>query len=171
MKEPNNPHKDTGDYRNWWKETIKYIFSIRIGEWSYGILNEFPEYTTFYKSRELKHSAILQIAFMNVKKVGGKGTSNLNTILQYVQKNLYLIKKEIKIIDPQIVILGLSFSGKLRDMIFSEAKWKYGKGIRFTRFENMRIIDFYHPSARNKTSEELYYLLRDIIQSEEFNNL
>ena len=43
-KEPNDPRQSSGDYRTWWKEGLKYSFSNRIAELSFGLHNSFPKY-------------------------------------------------------------------------------------------------------------------------------
>ena len=172
MKEPNDPKKGADNYRKWWEKTIEGQFSIRIAEWSYGILNGFPEFDTFNTNRNLKHQAIQQIAFMNVKKVGGMSKANPKTIMEYTRKYLDLIKEEIEIISPDIVILGLLSLKGVSNEIFPDIEWKSsGYGIDIAKYGKAKVINYYHPSATNITSADYYYSLKNIIQSNAFQNL
>ena len=47
-KEPNDPEQTAWDFRELWKADISRTFSFRIAEWSYGILNSFPEYNPLH---------------------------------------------------------------------------------------------------------------------------
>lgn len=173
-KEPNDPKQEAGDFREWWKKGIKFSFSIRIAEWSYGILEKFPEYDSVGRSYDEAYAAIQNIAFMNIKKTGGQGSSQIKDIINHIENDeIYrLIHKEIVIINPDIVILGLS-KRKLRNKLFPGVEWKdsgYDVAIGLLKEVNARVIDFYHPSSRNAPSAS-YSLLQNIINSEKFKTL
>src|SRR5690606_7892897 len=69
MKEANNPEGTSDDdFRSWWMQGVKYTFSKRIAEWSYGILNGFPPFDDFKKDTLALENALQSIAHMNVKK-------------------------------------------------------------------------------------------------------
>src|ERR1051325_1605895 len=72
-KEPNRPNQEAGDFRVWWKDEVKYTFSYRLAEWSYGLLNNLPIFSEI--NTESRNSSIRKIAFMNIKKSGGGGKS------------------------------------------------------------------------------------------------
>ena len=169
-KEPNNPEQTAGDFREWWKNDIKYAFSYRIAEWSYGILNDFPEYDEIWKNKGTAHSTIQQIAFMNIKKVGGGGNANFDQLMDHAKKNTDYIQQEIGIIDPEIIILGNFWKG-LRSVLFPNLEWKnsgYDRAI--AKYQKSKIINFYHPSSRNAPSAS-YSLLQNIIRSKAFKKL
>ena len=169
-KEPNNPEQREGDFRVWWKEEVKLTFSKRIAEWSYGILNDFPEYDIISRSNEKRLDTIQRIAFMNLKKIGGIGQSNNGEIRKEIKKNFQLIHDEISIINPEIIVTGLS-EPATRDTLFPElmGKWQdSGYEIAIARLNGRtKIIDFYHPSAWNAGSAS-YSLLQNIIRSSAF---
>lgn len=154
-KEPNNPKEEAGDFRIWWDGKVKYSFSLRIGTWAYGILNEFKPINDI-TTKDIIES-LSRISFMNLKKIGGKGTSSKSTIIKHTKQNIQFLRQEINIIDPKIIVLGLSKWNELRSLLFNDQELKvidhyihsYGKRI---------IINFFHPSARGKgiTNKFLY---------------
>lgn len=166
-KEPNNPTQDLWDYREWWKAELKYSFSTRIAEWAYGILNNFPDYDTIWKDGFYNaHQALMSIAFMNLKKSGGTGNSSLEEMCTYAERDRDLIIKEINLINPDIIILGLSWE-KLINSVFNrdEMGWtNTGHGVWKGNYNGADVIVFYHPSARN-APPAAYYLLEKVIKS------
>ena len=114
MKEPNNPKQNPGDFREWWKDEIKYAFSYRIAEWSYGLLNNFPQFDDIWAKNDSAHDAIQHIAFINIKKSGGGGNSEYNRMIEHLKINFDFLYRQIAIISPDIIITGTSWN-KLRN--------------------------------------------------------
>lgn len=169
-KEPNDPKQKSGDYRTWWTEGLKYGFSHRIAEWSYGILNGFPQYDMIRKDNSLLEQAILDISFMNIKKIGGKGSSEKEEILRYLRADFEYIHKEIKIIEPEVIITSLSWNS-VRNGLFPEIIWyESGYSIAIGKFNNSKVIDFYHPSSRTAPAAS-YSLLQNVMNSSSFREL
>ncbi|RIV44672.1 MULTISPECIES: hypothetical protein [Flagellimonas] len=169
-KEPNNPKQEAGDFREWWKEGLKYTFSHRLAEWSYGILNNFPEFESMWYDKEGYKNAIFHVAFMNVKKIGGVGQSNYSEMEKHLIRNKEWLLKQIEIIEPQVIITGLTW-GRLRNILFDTVEWKSsGYNITIGRYNESKIIDFYHPSARNAAAAS-YSLLGNVISSKRFQEL
>ncbi|MEO8148546.1 MAG: hypothetical protein ABI723_12950 [Bacteroidia bacterium] len=93
---------------------------------------------------------------MNVKKNAGGGISENKKMLKSVRyyKNKNLIIEQINIIEPKIIILGLSWEA-LRNEIFGKEEWtSSGYGIEIKKWNNSKVIDFYHPSSRNAPALE-----------------
>jgi len=171
-KEPNNPKQEADDFRIWWETELKYAFSLRISEWTYGILNKFPPYDIIKRSNSDRLNAIHHIAFMNVKKIGGGSQSEYDNIINSVNRDFDFIHKQIEIINPDIIILGLSWK-EVRTELFPDLndKWQEsGYDIAIARFNNAKVIDFYHPSSRNAPAAS-YSLLQNVVNSQEFNKL
>jgi hypothetical protein len=169
-KESNDPEQTSWDYRKWWKEELKYPFTYRIAEWSYGLLNNFPPYDKIWEKENLAHNALKHIAFMNIKKSGGGGSSNYNIMDEHLNDNYKYLHKEIEIISPEIIILGLTWN-HLRNKLFPEIKWeKSGYNVFIGKFKNIKVIDFYHPSSRNVPAAA-YSLLQNVVNSSAFKNL
>ena len=170
-KEANDPGQTVNwDFREWWRENIRYAFSYRLAEWSFGLLNDFPCYDKVWEKEGAAHEALKRVAFMNVKKSGGSGKSDFNTILNHIQNNIKFIRREIEIIEPEVIITGLSWQG-LRDELFPGLKWvKSGYSVHIARFKQAKVIDFYHPSSRNAPAA-VYSLLGNIVNTKMFRNL
>lgn len=171
-KEPNDPKKEATDYRIWWNQEIYFKFSYRIAEWAYGIHNNFPPYDQIWPNNEDKiaHKSLKSIAFMNVKKSGGSGSSEENMINEYIRRDFDYIHQQIDIIDPEIVIIGMSWASTV-NLLFPDIDWKQsGYGIEIGRHNGAKVIDFYHPSSWNGPSAS-YSLLQNVVRSEEFKNL
>lgn len=171
-KEPNDPlQENSWDFRELWKNEFKHTFTHRIAEWAYGILNNFPPYDELWKDPTNLQQALHRIAFMNIKKTGGKGLSDNNEMLQHFEKNKEYLIEEIKIIHPDIIILGLSYLYEIRNGLFENCSWtKSDYALEITKWNDTKMIDFYHPSAR-KASATYYTLLQNIVQSPSFENL
>lgn len=168
-KEPNNPEQIVGDFREWWKEKLAYTFSYRIAEWSYGLLNKFPEFDEIWKGSR-PHNAIQQIAFMNIKKSGGNGNSEYNGMMKHLKMNFDFLHRQIEIISPDIIITGTSWK-ELCDGLFPTVEWKpSGYDIVIGKFNNAKVIDYYHPSSRIAPAAS-YSLLQNIISSDKFQSL
>lgn len=169
-KEPNDPKQKEGDYRKWWKEGIKYGFSLRIAEWAYGILNNFPQYDIVRRDSAGLDKAIQSIAFLNIKKNGGNGSSNENVILEHLNRNIDLIHQEIEIINPEIIIMGITWKS-IRTSLFKNAQWnESGYSIAISNIGNSKVIDFYHPSSRTAPAAS-YSLMQNVFRSDSFKSL
>lgn len=175
-KEPNDPDQKATDYREWWNRELRLGFSYRIAEWAYGFLNDFPVYDEIWPKVDGKYDsgrameAIQSIAFMNIKKSGGGGEANNNTIDEHLEKYSEHIKEQISIIAPEIIILGLSWNPKSQ-LIFPGIKWvDCGYQIPIAKYDELKIIDFYHPSARN-AAQASYRLLKCVFEGDRFSEL
>lgn len=167
-KEPNNPTQKAGDFREWWQQPLEGGFSMRIAEWAHGLLYDFPVFDSI--SDEQRHKAIGSIAFMNLKKVGGGGSAEGSTISEHTKKYHNYLLREIDIIQPDIIITGIS-GMPLREALFGKLSWKAsGYGIQIAKFNGARVIDFYHPSSRNAPAAA-YCLLERVVKSSAFQEL
>ena len=169
-KEPNHPKGQGFDFRKWWSEEVKYAFSKRLCEWAYGVQNEFPPLSEFDTDETNKLATIRSIAFMNLKKVGGSGSSDHKVIRSATERDKCLLRQQIKIIDPDVIIGGIGDS-RLWSLLFPGIMLRdCGFDIRVARVEHVRIIDFYHPSYRVPRAMS-YSLLGRVFQSDEFAKL
>jgi hypothetical protein len=108
---------------------------------------------------------------MNVKKSGGKGFANRGNIYEMSNKHREFVIEEMRIINPDIIILGLSFDDKLIGQLFGPPEWQQsGYSINIAKFGNSKVTNFYHPSARNAAAAS-YSLLQNVVRSNAFRNL
>jgi hypothetical protein len=160
-KEPHNPKMEPGDFRDDFKNELNYFLAYRIAQWSYGLLNNFPPFDSISNDMTLQREAIQQIAYMNIKKIGGGLTENKGIMIEHAIANYDNIHKEISIIDPDLIVLGVS-GDPLRKTIFPNVQWeKSGHGIDIGLFYNIKVIDFYHPSSRSAPAAT-YSLLKQV---------
>lgn len=169
-KEPNaKDRKGGGSFvEEWDVETPPtYNFAHRLSEWAYGIMNDFPP----YEQIENKLSYLRQIAFMNVKKSGGGGFTDNKEMYRIVKPQCPFIIREVNIIEADIIVACLSFAEGLLEDIFGKVQFiSSGYNVKIGRYNNSRIINFYHPSSRN-VPVAMYSLLQNVVQSEAFQNL
>lgn len=162
-KEPNKAnHKGSEkDFREEWKKGIPdYRIAKQIAEWSNGIFNNFPRLQSLKQDK----SVLEKIAFINVKKTPGGGVTNKKDIDKYfeLENNLRNLKKQIDIIAPNMIILGLRDLG-IKERIFGALEWKEtGYSVNYAKFKQATVIDFYHPSSRIPPNAS-YCLLEKII--------
>ena len=103
---------------------------------------------TFGKKEDRAQNAIQQIALMNIKKSGGCGNSECNKMLEHVNMNFDFLHRQIKIISPDIIIMGTSWNN-LRDGLFPNIEWiRSGYDILIGKHNEIKVIDYYHPSSR-----------------------
>lgn len=160
-KEANdNGIQKKGDFRKWWNETFRYQFSIRLGEWAYGVLYDFPDYSTVAKND--KKEALRSVAFMNLKKSGGTAYANYRRIEDSIKDEADLIKREIEIINPKIIV-GCFANKEWWKLFLPEVKFstKTIDGVSVGNWGNVKVIDFFHPSYRGSSAMS-YAFLRHI---------
>jgi len=166
-KQPNNAnHKEAEkDFRKeWYNKVPDYRFASQINNWSAGLLNGFPKFDKIDQSINY----LQRIAFMNLKKSSGGGNSHRKDFNEYLSdgKILEFIRKEIEIIEPTIIILGIIQWKGIRGHIFPDkrAQWTAsGHGIDVGTWNGAKLIDFYHPSSRIPSCAS-YALLEKVIK-------
>lgn len=162
----------SGDFRKDWRNgDWKYPFAYRIAEWSFGIINNFPIFNEIYSNPLLYPKTLQKISFLNIKKTGGIGTIDGNIIGKHFDDNRKFLDRQIELINPDTIVLCLSFNEYIRSKMFENAVWKKsGYDINVARWKNLRLIDFYHPSSRNGPGAS-YSLLQNVFNSKVFKEL
>ena len=169
-KEPNDPDQSEWDFREWWAEEVKYSFSHRICEWAFGLLNGFPPVENITYDNEKRVQIMSAVAFMNLKKSGGKANADHDEIKKTITRERHLILEEISIINPHIIIGGLGRT-EFWSLLFPDIRFTdSGFDIKVARHDSYRIIDYYHPSYRVPRSMS-YCLLGRVFTSDVFREL
>lgn len=166
-KEPNDPEQNEGDFREQLSKEVKASFFNRIAEWAYGLLNNFPPIIEITDDKKL--DVMRKVAFMNIKKTGGKSSVNPDIIKETLKNEYIYIKREIDIISPHIIIGSIGYYGWWR-YLFPKIDFKDSYDIKVAKGEKYRIINFYHPSYRIPRAMS-YCLLKSVYNSEVFKNL
>lgn len=162
-KEPNGKNHEAtpGSFMEvWGKGKPDYPFAHRVAELSYGVLNNFAPYDTISKDKKLRLETLHRIAFINVKKEAGGDVSDNGAINKHIITYQDDIINQIKSIQPTHIILGLSEIELSRNLFkglcsFSET----GYGTFAANWNEVKILHFYHPSARVGNAA-LYALLK-----------
>lgn len=131
----------------------------RCAEWCYGVTSAnqvcpIPRYKTL--SHGAANQYLKRMAVVNLKKSDGNSSSSMPEIEQYVEYDKEEIRREIEIINPQIVICGSVFY-LLQRHIYGDSllgggefagKWNdnwYYWTTALTGRPTL-VIDFYHPA-------------------------
>ena len=131
----------------------------RVVEWTYGITNTTsseiakyePNKISFSHGKKTPNEWISQIAVVNLKKSGGRSSSNYSEIDAYAHYDAKEILKEIEYIDPDIVVCGATLSSLdsiCDNKICSKHNdnWFYYSDVIGDR--ERLFLDYYHPANR-----------------------
>ena len=156
-----------------WLKTLHPTVSIwpTVAKWVYGLQNTTKTYIPRYvdKLTPQQHNECLeQIAVLNIKKSNGDTGSVHDEICKYAEYDREEIKKEIELIDPDIVVCGNTF-GILYEIVYEQEplrgdaasdNWYYYKNLDG---KERLYLDVYHPS--NRWPELMnYYTVTNIYQ-------
>lgn len=167
-KEPNHPEGPGFDFREAFCREVRYPFAIRLCEWAYGAWNGFPPLSAVDEVDRLE--VMRSISFMNLKKVGGAGSADYDEIQSVTNRDKCFLRREIEIIDPDVIIGGVGNSS-LWSLLFPEIAFQNcGFDIPVACVGGVGVIDFYHPVYRVPRAMS-YCLLGRVFQSDEFRRL
>ncbi len=74
-----------------------------VARWSAGIINRFPSFENI-NNFELMKTSLLQTAVINLKKITGTNTSDMDVIMAYTHQDQELLIKQIKEINPDLIL-------------------------------------------------------------------
>lgn len=157
LKEPNTASFTPScfkSYSTFKKQKTSYTFKL-IAKCSYYLIEG------VYTEDDRKLAEIMKrIAIINIKKTPGGKSTNQNNLKEFYSKHKELIKNQIKLIDPTVIIVANEMKLFVKDLnltncgdnnidyIFTE---KGEKGRRRTfKFKNKLFISSYHPNAKIK---------------------
>ncbi len=152
-KEGYNLVKDLNEYEPWklwqkvavWTQAIQLAF---VGECSYDD-NEI---------RMKAHEAVRQTAVVNVKKSNGLPGSTEDDLWHYVRADKDLLKKELEIINPDIIVCGYTF-GMLCEVLEGEIEIEGTIDTMYAFWQDKLIIDYYHPACHYPNRVNYYALM------------
>ena len=152
------------------REGPNYNIWYRVVEWIYGILNTTstkiarysPDLISFEKSEGKPNEWLSQVAIVNIKKSGGKSSSDNDEIKAYALADKEEIIRELEILDPDIIICGSTaealngISGGFEGPNRCD-NWYYYSDVIGGR--ERLFIDYYHPANRYPTLLNYYGLV------------
>lgn len=148
------------DARIWMSESVNYNFSNRIAEWSFGILKNFPPFEES-QNEATKLQYLNSVAFLNLKKYSGTSVTNNKVIGEYIHASKDLLKKQIDVINPDIIIFCTDWVGFIEWILEIKMSEKI-HGVEYGLYGMAKVINFGHPSSRGP-KESLYYWLKEVI--------
>lgn len=102
---------------------------------------------------------IQEIALVNIKKSNGVSLSNDADILEYAHLDCDLIRKELDIIDPDIIICGATYDYCIKENIFDDiqiiTRLEDFKNRIIAKSAERLILDCYHPAAFTISYEKI----------------
>lgn len=127
----------------------------RVAEWTYGIQNTTVDKIAKYEpekiSMEENNMLLNQIAVFNLKKSGGEPQSNPNEIKAYANADRIEIKRQLELINPDIVVCGNTMSA-LNQIYDCSIKTESSHNDNWYYFTNViggkkrLVLDYYHPA-------------------------
>lgn len=158
LREQHNYENNYADYREWIKSVMYLQFAHRLGEWAYGILNNFPE-NIDQVSHDDRHTALKSVAFINVKKASGTATANPHVIGHYIVESRDLLHRQISEISPTIIVCCFRYDGYINHLFDQTLVRAESNAYSIGQWNGIDIINFWHPSSR-KSKRFLYEQLR-----------
>lgn len=155
------------DFRDEWAKDPGWLHAEQAKRWAYGILNDFPPWEDAVRPPE---NALMHVACMNIKKTGGGSSSVYDDIAHHASTHAEYIRKQVSIIDPDIIIGGLRGYDLWSTIVGEQVTMEVIEGIGVFRWGNAKALDFFHPSNRYPHSMS-YALLSRVVGSEKFENL
>lgn len=160
-----NDYKN-GDLRDLYKDGPRLQMAGQLSKWATGILHDFPEFTEVDMNEgNIRTEAMKSIALMNVKKYTGGAIADFNLLHVFTRLDKDFIKREIEIINPQIIVCCNTFI---------ELMWALDLKLDMTDLNSILdktynyngaeiVIWRHHPSDRGK-HEENYKKLKKRFQ-------
>jgi len=140
-----------GMKKGWKKTYLPVIYT------SYGIIHniKWDDSDSIYKNPDMVDT-LKEIAVVNVKKFPGKSVANLEQLQKSYKQQKEILKEQIEVYKPDIIVCGGTFDIIKNDIIKGENDLQVIKEEPFSAYkQNKRIIiDAYHPAQHTITQEK-----------------
>ncbi|WP_299787068.1 hypothetical protein [uncultured Shewanella sp.] len=136
----------------WWRGKVLR----RVGRWAYGLTNYSGEIPSFKDAKSHGKSSTWNIAYINMRKTAGGRRTNKKTFSAHVKEYAPYIKRQVELINPDIVVLGGTFK-PVKEHVFPELKHICK---RIHKHNDIVFINAFHPAAITKSSG-LYHQVMD----------
>lgn len=145
----------------------------KISDWTEGLLNTTEEHIHPFlaaEENELPNNHMLHhIAVVNIKKSGGEKSSNIDEINRYAEYDKDMLKQEILLCDPTIIVCGYTISflniimgTKVKDYAHPNQNATYWMKIND---HDVLVMDYYHPANRYPEALNYYGLVCEYQQA------
>lgn len=148
---------DGPKYKIWW--TVSYWLYALQKLFKNGEIPSLPSNETEYKEcREY----LLSSAVVEIKKSDGEKTSSYEDLEEYIKKDKELLREQIDLINPQIIICGYTF-GHFKKLWSGKDIEPFGKTGLVYKVGKYFVIDWWHP-ANQYPNKLCYYALCSVVQ-------
>lgn len=136
----------------WWRGKVLR----RVGRWAYGLQTYDGTVSPFKDAVLNEKHALRSIAYINIKKTSGGAITNAKDFDAHAQKFAVFVRKQVNLIQPNIVVLCGTYQPVKRH-IFPELK-KVSERVHTCK--GIVFINAFHPAARKK-GPMLYHQVLD----------
>lgn len=144
-KEANDLGGGGWDFRVEWANDPNWRHARQVKKWAAGILDGFPPFEEITAS-PVNH--LRRVSCMNVKKTPGGASSLAADVEREVREHSLFIREQVAIIDPDVIIGGLSWWHLWPLILGSEPDKRLSENLWVFRWGRAKVIDFHHPSSR-----------------------
>jgi len=144
-KEANDLNGGGWDFRIEWAKDPNWRHARQVKKWAAGILDDFPPFEEITTS---KVNHLRRVACMNVKKIPGGASSLVADVERDVRVHSSFIREQVAIIDPDVIIGGLSWWHLWPLILGNEPERRLVENLWVFRLGRAKVIDFHHPSSR-----------------------
>ena len=115
---------------------------------AYAVFNGYSKYSEmdYVTEDPLIVDSVKNIAYININKMPGKSASDAGAIASYYLRNRELLKKQIDIINPDIVIAGNILHLFYEDFGITQKDFQLAGSAWFCQRNGRLYINAYHPS-------------------------
>ena len=124
----------------------------RVSKWTSGLLgtteNTLMPYGNWGDVDHYGNEYLQKIAVVNVKKSGGKSSSNMDEIRAYAQFDREELLRELELCDPTVIVCG--YTASVMDIIFKTSVRKDRNENLFYHIQlnghDVLVLDYWHPA-------------------------
>ena len=129
-----------------------YQLWLNVSRWTYGIQHTTKDNIPDFPDDEVEKTALLNSAFVNIKKSGGSSASDNDDLKTYVKEDGDLIKKQIELINPDVIVFCSTWD-LTKELFEHEMVYEW-----VSKRDRQILIDYYHPTAHMHT-KMMYFTL------------
>lgn len=136
----------------WWRGKVLR----RVGRWAYGLQAYAGTVPSFKDTVLSEKYALRSIAYINIKKTTGGAITNAKAFDAHAQKFAAFVRKQVDLIQPNIVVLCGTYK-QVKRHVYPELR-KVSERVHICK--GVVFINAFHPAARKK-GPMLYHQVLD----------
>lgn len=154
------PNSSEGYYNHFYGKDLREVYgeitpvknlTRNVSLWVRAILDSNMHYEILTKSNICEQ--LKRVAIINLKKISGTGTANLELISILSWRDKEYIKKQVELISPDIIVTCGEAANKLFHMVATEDVFKKANDSIWD-FGAVKVLPANHPSLRPKDAEK-----------------